>query len=843
MKRITSFILALALIVTTLLCFNISFANAATSGQWGDDVTWSYDASTTTLTFTGTGAIKDCGEIALGSLKNKAPWLDYKPDITKIVINEGITEIGEYNFYNCTALQSVKLPSTLKVIGGSGLTNADNRGAFRECTALENIVLPDSLTSIENFAFSGCTSLKFIKFPDSLTNLGRNAFTECTSLDTVTFGSGLTSTGLYAFYNAGVKKINFSSSITSIDNYSFYGCKMTGVELPDSISSIGIRAFANCTFIMSVTIHNPNCTFNGISENDPFDGSSQNVVFYGHKGSTTETYVNDHASKNYTFVSIDKCNHITTHDEITTPPTCTAPGVLTTICDYCGFYVSQSELPANGHTWSVTDTNDQTEQNGHIYTSSRCDVCAEEKTEIEHVANVEGFYEYTNTATCTRPGIETYTCTVEGCAKVTRNIVPAGRHTIDNYTSVTNPTCTESGSKTGMCTVCGETVTQTIEPLGHKNELTDTLDNTSVDGHTYEIYVCSVCDAQTSVPTHIEWIDGNYTSTVLFMPKCVIDGSQRDVCDICGESRIVAIPANGQHDWYETSRTDPSCTAVGKIYYACHNCTLTKSDNIDALGHDYQLVPESCEAPTCTTAGYNTKKCTRCAASTKEVVNALGHTIDETNYSINQEPYCETEGSASSVCTVCGTKFDIVIEALGHNYEDIIVALEDKPGHSLATPSCTRCKSTKASSTVHDEWIEGQYETSVITEGNCTIARITRDTCLICNTKRTNTYDAPGHKLIYSRTSNLGLLYYRCTVCSNDVMRTADSVLNLWDVSYINTRYEDTENGYLFEMTGDGFINAKDYSVLAKAHKLAAASNPFSTTKQQPDEETSAGEE
>lgn len=101
----TAFVLTLAIIVTALLCFDVTFAMAATSGSWGNDVNWSYDSSSKTLTFTGTGAIKDCGEIAVGFLKNQAPWIDYKKEITKIVINEGITEIGEYNFYNCVSLK------------------------------------------------------------------------------------------------------------------------------------------------------------------------------------------------------------------------------------------------------------------------------------------------------------------------------------------------------------------------------------------------------------------------------------------------------------------------------------------------------------------------------------------------------------------------------------------------------------------------------------------------------------------------------------------------------------------------------------------------------------------
>ena len=819
-RRLMSAILALALLVGALFCFNISIVQGATSGncgasgsilQTGSNAKFNYDKATKTLTITGNGDTKDYGDTAV----NRAPWYDYKTEIETVIIDEGIENIGTLSFYGCTALTSVKFPSTLKTISGSKV----NYGAFRECTSLDKITLPQNITTIEAMAFRGCSSLKSITFPDSLTTLDDGAFMECTNLETVKYGTGLNSTGVRMFYGSGVRNVIFSSTITAVDSYSFFNCKMTDIELPQEIASIGTRAFANCTFISSVTVNNPNTLFEGIVEEDPFNGSNQQITFYGHKGSTTEKYVTDHPNSDYVFVSIDPCDHVSTHEEITREPNCTEKGTTTQVCDECGFVVSTSELPAKGHSWEISESYDETESDGHIYNSYLCANCMETKEEIEHIAFVEGFYDFTTTSTCTTPGIDTYTCKVKGCGKVERKLALTVHHTVEKYDVKTEPNCTQAGSEEGLCTVCGNMVTREIAPLGHQNQLTDTLDNTLEDGHTYEIYNCSVCDEETITSEHIEWVEGYYTSAVLLNPTCTVNGLQRDTCNICSQTRNVSIPANGQHDWYETARTEPNCTAVGKIYYACHNCNLTKSENIDALGHDYVIVEESTVPPTCTDAGYNTWKCNRCGSSTRDVVNATGHTVDELNYSVISDPNCVNDGKASSVCKTCGTEFEITIEALGHNYEDVLTPIPEKPGHSMATPTCTRCKTTQSARTQHDEWIEGSYTTAIITQGSCAVPRVTRDTCDLCGETRTNTVPAPGHKYKYTGVNDNGRLSYTCDVCGEIYTASISGALALWNVRYINTSPYDTVTGYMFELTGDNIINAKDYSVLVRLNK------------------------
>ncbi len=829
-------ILALSLVVSALFCFNISLVFGATnySGncgagtltQTGKNATFVYDAATKTLTISGTGATKDYGDTVV----NKRPWDDYKDQIEKVVVNEGITTIGKLNFYNCTALVDVSLPSTLTTITGDTVptlegTDKATYGAFRNCTALKTIKLPEGLKTIGHRAFLGCTSLESIKFPDSLTSLGQYAFTECTNLKTVTYGTGLTSTGPSTFRDTGVTKIIFSPTITKVDSYSFFNTMLVDIEIPDTVTEIGLRAFANCDFISTVTVYNANCEYGGIklinSGEDPFHGSAQTLTMRGHSNSTTQTYAE---AKGYNFESIDECEHTNNHIEIVTPAGCTEPGSQKIVCDDCGFEFPETVIEPIEHRWATVEISDETASNGHIYTLRVCENCGDESTKVEHKAFVEGYYDYTNTATCTKTGLETFTCLVDGCNNVERKIALKGNHQVENYKVTAEATCTEDGSREGVCSVCNETVVETIKATGHNNVEDRIIDRTAEDGHTYTVFKCTVCGEESTTATHVEWLEDYYSSTVVIPAKCIINGRQRDICTICSTTRYVEIPATGQHNWEETTRTAPDCTHVGKIYYQCINegCNLTKSEDIPALGHEFVLIESESQEPNCTTAGYETYKCANCAAKETNVISALGHTADEENYTIFEDADCEHNGSAQSVCTVCGVKFDIVLEKLGHNMEDVVTEIEDKPGHTMTTPTCTRCGQTDPSSVNHDEWLEGYYTTEMKIKPTCVLSATSVDTCTLCGKTKVNTVPATGHNYQYTHTENNGTLVYTCTVCQGTDKRNPSNVATLFP-TYINRNTADVSLlGYVFDVNNDGVINAKDFAVINRAAKMAS---------------------
>lgn len=134
----------------------------------GTDIYWYYDEATTTLGFTGTGALPDWSTLS------GRPWHSYVGTATKIVIGEGITVIGKNSFRGSYALNEVVFPeSSLTTIGES---------AF-QYTKLQEFVIPDSVTTIGANAFyyksgvSGAKQLTSVTIPNSVTTIDSTAFT------------------------------------------------------------------------------------------------------------------------------------------------------------------------------------------------------------------------------------------------------------------------------------------------------------------------------------------------------------------------------------------------------------------------------------------------------------------------------------------------------------------------------------------------------------------------------------------------------------------------------------------------------------------------------------------
>ena len=163
------------------------------------------------LTISGSDAMFNC------SIQEDSPWWPYHETIKTIVINEGVTFVGNNAFKDFTALNSVSLPSTVTRIGNS---------AFKGCTSLTSIEFPSTLTTIEPYAFRLCSRLTSIDIPASVTSIDYWAFYECTRLASVTVRATTPpALGYFPFdYNATGRKICVFSDCLSIyqTNWSKY---------------------------------------------------------------------------------------------------------------------------------------------------------------------------------------------------------------------------------------------------------------------------------------------------------------------------------------------------------------------------------------------------------------------------------------------------------------------------------------------------------------------------------------------------------------------------------------------------------------------------------------------
>ncbi|MBR3108105.1 MAG: leucine-rich repeat protein [Clostridia bacterium] len=198
------------------------------SGTWGN-LTWTLD-NNGLLIISGTGAMKDLYESV------KAPWGVYV--INQVEIQQGVTSIGNYAFFEYSSLTSVTIPNSVTSIG---------EGAFAFCKMLKKIDLASGNNS-------------FCSVNGVIMNKAKTKIITCPAGKTGTYviPSSVSIIGVYAFAGcSSLTSVTIPNSVTSIDAYAFRGCtSLTSMTIPNSVTSIGYLAFSDCSSLTSVTIPN-----------------------------------------------------------------------------------------------------------------------------------------------------------------------------------------------------------------------------------------------------------------------------------------------------------------------------------------------------------------------------------------------------------------------------------------------------------------------------------------------------------------------------------------------------------------------------------------------------------
>ena len=206
------------------------------SGKDGN-ITWR-------LTKDGTLYISGQGDM-LDYYTKGAPWVN--KTIKKVIIERGVTSIGECAFHYCRSLESIEIPDGMTSIG---------EDAFYYCRSLKSIEIPAGVTSIGAKAFDWCQSLKSIEIPDGVTSIEDNTFGECINLESIKIPAGVTSIGAYAFGGCeSLKSIEIPAGVTSIGANAFYYCRsLESIEIPVDVTRIGPWAFGYCYSLESIKI-------------------------------------------------------------------------------------------------------------------------------------------------------------------------------------------------------------------------------------------------------------------------------------------------------------------------------------------------------------------------------------------------------------------------------------------------------------------------------------------------------------------------------------------------------------------------------------------------------------
>lgn len=539
-----------------------SFATAATSGDFGENNCLHWEVSTgvlsgKTLTISGTGVMPDFN-FPEGNL---APWWNYEAlgmltsfgnfklegELKKVVIKDGVTNVGSYALFCLPAATQVTLPDSVTRIGrygiamcskltgmsipkgvteigdfglaGNGLTAVTlpdglqslGRGAFDSCTSLTNTTLPAAITAVPGKCFADCTKLLTADYKGEVTAIGDLAFESCKSLVTAPIPATVTELGASAFNGCvALTDVTLPAGVTAIPDGCFQGCTaLADMKLPGTVTSVGHNAFTGCTALGDVRCYGAPPTVEPAGAAEHSFEPAIVTIHYNPDPVYGWTFDADGKWQGYTVSSKGACLHTgygTT--ENTVPATCGEAGRVDTICSNCGEVISTKEIPATGeHTWdNGTVTTEPTENEPGVRTFT-CAVCGATKTAPIPATGAHD-YQFTRTVapTCTAGGYDLYTCS--GCgATEKRNPTDALGHKWDSGKVTTEPTETAPGVRTYTCTVCGEVKTEVIPATGahtHKwdaGKVTTAPTATTPGVRTYTCTICGLTKEEVIPPT------------------------------------------------------------------------------------------------------------------------------------------------------------------------------------------------------------------------------------------------------------------------------------------------------------------------------------------------------
>lgn len=539
-----------------------SFATAATSGDFGENNCLHWEVSTgvlsgKTLTISGTGAMPDFN-FPEGNL---APWWNYEAlgmltsfgnfklegELKKVVIKDGVTNVGSYALFCLPAATQVTLPDSVTRIGrygiamcskltgmsipksvteigdfglaGDGLTAVTlpdglqslGRGAFDTCTSLTNTTLPAAITAVPGKCFADCTKLLTADYKGEVTAIGEHAFEGCKSLVTAPIPETVTELGASAFNGCvALTDVTLPAGVTAIPDGCFQGCTaLADMKLPGTVTRVGHNAFTGCTALKDVRCYGAPPTVEPAGAAEHSFEPAIVTIHYNPDPVYGWTFDADGKWQGYTVSGKGACLHTGygTHEN-TVPATCGEAGRTETICDNCGEVTATKEIPATGeHTWdNGTVTTEPTENEPGVRTFT-CAVCGATKTAPIPATGAHD-YQFTRTVapTCTAGGYDLYTCS--GCgATEKRNPTDALGHKWDSGKVTTEPTETAPGVRTYTCTVCGEVKTEVIPATGahtHKwdaGKVTTEPTETTPGVRTYTCTICGLTKEEVIPPT------------------------------------------------------------------------------------------------------------------------------------------------------------------------------------------------------------------------------------------------------------------------------------------------------------------------------------------------------
>ena len=264
-KRLISLLLAFSMMLTFLPAGAVSaFAEESTlTYDCGESVTATLSpnsdgAETYTLTIKGNGPMENYDGYRTSSNNSCAPWCEKIQNITRLIVEDGVTTLGDdilyYSYYDNGSdfhsfhpnLREVKLPEGLSYIGAR---------AFCDSPDLTEVKIPNTVTKIKEYAFSGCTGLTEIELPPQLEEVDGGLFSRCSELKEITIPSSVKTIGARAFqYCTKLESVTLSEGLREIEYQAFYCTNLKSLNIPKSVERLEYDMVGGCQHLAYITI-------------------------------------------------------------------------------------------------------------------------------------------------------------------------------------------------------------------------------------------------------------------------------------------------------------------------------------------------------------------------------------------------------------------------------------------------------------------------------------------------------------------------------------------------------------------------------------------------------------
>lgn len=186
-----------------------------------------------TLTISGNGAMPD------HTSTDSPTWEPFAASINQVIIEDGVTSIGSYAFYNKSSIMSVQIPETVTSIGEAAFKNS----------GLMSVTVPGSVKGVGDEAFYACQNLKSATFHEGVERIGVSAFQTC-GIAYLDFPSTINFVGAGAFKECkSLKRVRFAKSkqaVTLEDNLFLECWELLDVTLPEKADKISSGMFGSC---------------------------------------------------------------------------------------------------------------------------------------------------------------------------------------------------------------------------------------------------------------------------------------------------------------------------------------------------------------------------------------------------------------------------------------------------------------------------------------------------------------------------------------------------------------------------------------------------------------------